>query len=255
MDRGPWYSIRQTRAYNLPSEEVDVSEDTIDVGGLRGLAEAAAMAYVAGLDELRSPFVADPARRAARYAAARDGVMAITAQLVPGEAVGIPGMTSTLDIQPETTETDHQAAVSAVLSFMVTAQQSLQHATRLDPAVIQREIVAWVTPYIGALHAARTRSALNAPRREVVDVERAKQLKLTARETQLLSYVASGETYKTIAEHLVIQEQSVKNGIGRIGDKLTARGRFAVVSAARAAGVLVMVSLAAGGIPGITSGS
>ena len=91
-----------------------------------------------------------------------------------------------------------------------------------------------LTPRIAATLAVRL-AALAAARRAD---ERAKNVKLTPRELEILALVAEGLTNKEIASQLHVEEQTVKNHIHNILERLSLRRRHQAVQYAWEAGML-----------------
>lgn len=77
------------------------------------------------------------------------------------------------------------------------------------------------------------------PKSEIPNIQVRVRLGLTRREQQLVPLIAQGLTNKEIAGHLRISEQTVKNHIHRMLQKVGASDRLAVVDLCRDQGFLV----------------
>lgn len=75
-----------------------------------------------------------------------------------------------------------------------------------------------------------------SPRREMPSVQVRVQLGLTRREQQLVPLIAQGMTNKEIANHFKLSEQTVKNHVHRMLQKVGASDRLAVVDLCRSHG-------------------
>jgi DNA-binding NarL/FixJ family response regulator len=91
-----------------------------------------------------------------------------------------------------------------------------------------------VTPRIAATLVTRLAALASAQRAD----ERAKNVKLTPREIEILALVAEGLTNKEIATQLHVEEQTVKNHIHNILERLSLRRRHQAVQYAWEAGML-----------------
>lgn len=65
------------------------------------------------------------------------------------------------------------------------------------------------------------------------------RLRLTRREQQLMPLIAKGFTNKEIANHLCLSEQTVKNHLYRMKQKIGAQDRFSIVECYRTQGFLL----------------
>jgi DNA-binding CsgD family transcriptional regulator len=72
----------------------------------------------------------------------------------------------------------------------------------------------------------------------VVDVNRMRQLGITARELEILEAIAAGLSNREIAEKLFVSENTVKTHSSRLFEKLSAKGRTQAVQIAKEAGLL-----------------
>jgi NarL family two-component system response regulator LiaR len=72
----------------------------------------------------------------------------------------------------------------------------------------------------------------------VPNAARQEQLRITARELEILELMAIGLSNREIAERLYVSENTVKTHAGRVLDKLNARRRTQAVQLAREAGLI-----------------
>ena len=72
----------------------------------------------------------------------------------------------------------------------------------------------------------------------VVNVNRMRQLGITARELEILEAIAAGLSNREIAEKLFVSENTVKTHSSRLFDKLSAKRRTQAVQIAKEAGLL-----------------
>lgn len=91
-----------------------------------------------------------------------------------------------------------------------------------------------LTPRIAATLVVRLATLASARRAD----ERARNVKLTPREIEILALVAEGLTNKEIATQLHVEEQTVKNHIHNILERLSLRRRHQAVQYAWEAGML-----------------
>jgi DNA-binding NarL/FixJ family response regulator len=130
--------------------------------------------------------------------------------------------------QPETVT----AAIEAGAVGYVPEDASLEEFGETIRVVLRGE--TRLTPRIAGTLVTRLAALASARRAD----ERARNVKLTPRELEILSLVAEGLTNKQIATQLHVEEQTVKNHIHNILERLSLRRRHQAVQYAWEAGML-----------------
>jgi DNA-binding NarL/FixJ family response regulator len=131
----------------------------------------------------------------------------------------------------ETPETVTEAIESGAIGY-VPEDASIEEFRETIRLVARGE--TRLAPRIAATLAVRL-AALASTRRAT---DQAKKVKLTPRETEILGLVAEGMTNKEIAAQLHVEEQTVKNHIHNILERLNLRRRNQAVQYAWEAGML-----------------
>jgi DNA-binding NarL/FixJ family response regulator len=122
-----------------------------------------------------------------------------------------------------------RAGVTGYLLRDASAEDVLKslRAVQADEAVCPRSLCTVLFRYF-------EREAVSLPSANIH-----KKLGLTRREQQLIPLVAQGLTNKEIANHFCLSEQTVKNHLYRMKNKVGAEDRLGIVQACRTEGLLV----------------